>query len=61
MRGQRQGSAFSGFKEKARSFVERQRSPPTPQNLRVIMDHSRSTSVGLSFTLHEQKSTVVQL
>ena len=62
MRGQRRGLAFSRFKDKARSLVERQKSPPAPiQNLRVITDHIQKY-FGLNFfTLHEEKSTVVHI
>ena len=62
MRGQRRGSAFSRFKDKARALVERQKSPPAPiQNLRVVTDHIQKY-FGLNFfTLHEEKSTVVHL
>lgn len=62
MRDKRRGTAFSRFKDKARSLVHRENSPPAPiENLGVITNYIKSHFGEDFFVLHEKQSTLVHV
>jgi Suppressor of fused protein (SUFU) len=62
MRDRRSGSAFSRFKDKARSLVERQKRPAaSARSLFVITDHIEKYFGANFFVLHEKQSHLVHI
>src|SRR5260370_11980316 len=62
MRDRRKGTAFSRFKEKARSLFQLQGSAPAPvKNVGVITNHIDTYFGQNFFVLHEKKSTLVHI
>jgi Suppressor of fused protein (SUFU) len=62
MRSKRGGSAFTRFKDKARSLAERLKSPAAPiQNLFAITRHIETYFGTDFFVLHEEKSALVHI
>jgi hypothetical protein len=62
MQDTRKGTAFSRFKDRARSLIQLRDSSPTPtQNLGVITSHIETYFGQNFFVLHEKKSTLVHI